>query len=295
MKDFRLALVQQTSILGKTGENLAATEAWLRKAAKAGAQLACFPELNVTGHGGHAKMIRFAESIPDGDSCRRLVALASELGIYICAGLAESEGSAVYNTSVLVGPDGYMGKQRKLHLSGDEYFLFRGGTNMPVFELPFAKVGIIICFDNEHPEPARCLAIDGAELLLCPHAARCGDAPKNPAESRAKVKRRMDHWQKMHGSRAMENGCYVALCDAVGSATTGDKELKGVKAVHAGGCLVVDPWGEVYARSRSRDIREELLIVDMKAEKLHARREANCFGLRVRRPELFKAISRPTV
>ena len=103
---------------------------------------------------------------------RRLERVAAEEKICICAGIAEDDRGIHYNTQFIVGPEGYVGKQRKVHPSQDEYFYFRGGTELPVFDLPFARVGIVICYDNLLPEVPRCLAVAGAELLLSPHAAR---------------------------------------------------------------------------------------------------------------------------
>ena len=134
MHDFRLALVAHESPLGKKQQNLEALERWVRKARGKGADLVCLPELNITGHGGHRSMIDEAEAVPSGDAVRRLCGLAAEQGVHICAGIAETDAGAVYNTQFIVGPDGFLGKQRKVHLSHDEYFLFRGGTSIPVVE-----------------------------------------------------------------------------------------------------------------------------------------------------------------
>jgi len=291
MKDFTLALVQHNSILGKTQDNLEQTIQWVRKAAKKKAHLVCLPELNITAHGGHATMIRDAQSVSDGPAVQQLCELAAELDIYICAGIAEKEGSAVYNTQFIVGPEGYVGKQRKVHLSNDEYFLFRNGTDVSVFDLPFAKVGVIICYDNEHPEMARCQAIDGAEVILSPHAARFGDWPKTAKGRHAAVKRAKEHWKLVHQCRAKDNAVYVGLCNTAGRSAVG---IKDVKANHAGGCMVVDPNGQVIAQSRSRDVADEMVVVPLKAQALITRREQTCLTLRTRRIEAFEALTRHT-
>ena len=292
MKDFTLALVQHNSILGKTADNLKQTIDWTRKAKKKKADLVCFPELNITAHGGDASMIRDAQAVPDGEAVSTLTDLAKELNIYICAGIAEKEGSAVYNTQFIVGPGEFVGKQRKVHLSSDEYFLFRHGTQLPVFDLPFAKVGMIICYDNEHPEPARCQTIDGAELLLAPHASRFGDWPRAAEKRKAAVKRQKDHWSMVHRCRANDNGAYVALCNTAGQSAQG---IGGVQANHAGACMIVGPSGEVIAQSKTKDIKDELVVVNLKAAPLIAKRERHCYPLRTRRIEAFSALTRPTV
>jgi predicted amidohydrolase len=90
----------------------------------------------------------------------------------VCAGLAERDRDVVYDTQVLVGPDGYGGSQRKLHMSRDEGLYYGSGQDINVFDIGKCKVGIGICNDNEFPEVTRILALRGTEVLLMPHASR---------------------------------------------------------------------------------------------------------------------------
>ena len=291
MDDFTIALVQHSSPVGHKQENLAAAVGWVRKAQKRGAQLVCLPELNLTGHAGHPAMVAQAEPVPDGACVRRLCEVACELDVYISAGIAEDERGIHYNTQFVVGPDGYVGKQRKVHLSRDEYFYFRHGTALPVLDLPMVRLGTVICYDNHFPEIARCLAIDGAELLVCPHAARFGAWPRSPAARRKAVAGVKDNWRLVHRCRAYDNGCYVALCNTAGRSAVG---LRGVEANHAGGCLVVDPSGTVIAESHARDVRAEMVVASLAGRPVADRRAAACFNLQTRRPEVFAAITAPT-
>jgi len=287
MRDFRIALVQQECYVRRKAQNLAAALAWCRKAADAGAELVCLPELNVTGHAGSEEMVARAEPVPDGPSVRAFCEVAAELKVTIAAGIAEVDRGAIYNTQFLVGPEGYLGRQRKVHPSKDEYFHFRGGTALPVFDLPMARVGVIICYDNNVPEVQRCLAVKGAEVILAPHAARFGKWPKSPEGRRDAVRKRKERWRLVHRCRAYDNGTYQAICDMVGRGAAG---IRGVQANHAGGCMVVDPSGEVVAESRSRDIREEMLVVDLKAGAVGD----VVSNLRTRKPEVFRALCEPT-
>ena len=284
MKNFKIALVQHASAVGKKRENLQATINWVKKAKKKGADLLCFPELNITGHAGHPAMVKDAEGVPEGASVKELAGLAKELNIYICAGIAEDDAGIYYNTQFIVGPEGFIGKQRKIHPSGDEYFYFRGGTDTPVFDLPFARIGIVICYDNEHPEVSRCLAVKGAEVMLAVHAARGGCTPKALKEAKA-------IWTRTHSCRAYDNGCYVALCNTAGRSARG---LKGVKADHAGGCLIFDPNGRLIAESKARSVSDEMVLATLKAKPVADRRNKACFSLRTRRPDAFSALTEPT-
>ena len=170
MQDLTIALIQMNAPLGKVATNLQAHDRWAREATEAGAQLICFPELSITGHWCAGQVWDAAEAVPDGESCRHLMALAHDLGAYLCFGLAERDRGIAYNTQVVVAPEGYVGKQRKLHLSADEYFHFRMGSEIPVLDLGLCRLGIGICYDNLFPEVARIAAVRGAEVYLMPHA-----------------------------------------------------------------------------------------------------------------------------
>ncbi len=291
MKDFKIALVQHSSPVGKKKENLEAAVSWARKAEKKGASLVLFPELNITGHAGDPAMVKDAEAVPGGPSVEALSELARELDIHVCAGVAEDDRGIHYNTQFIVGPGGYVGKQRKVHLSNDEYFYFRGGTGLPVFDLSLARVGIIICYDNGFPEVSRCLAVKGAELLLCPHAARFGRWPAAPAGRKKVVRSHKASWKLIQQARACDNGVYVALCNTAGRSAG---KLRGVEANHAGGCMVFDPRGKAVAESGAKDIREEMIVVELRGEAVAERRGGRCFNLQTRRPEVFGALVEPT-
>lgn len=291
MRDLTIALVQCNSVVGEKNKNLAATVEWVEKAKEKGADLVCFPELNITGHAGHPLVVSEAEPIPDGNSCRTLMKLAKNLNIYIVAGICEEKNGIYYNTQFIVGAQGFIGKQRKIHLSCDEYFYFRHGSKIRVFDISKAKMGIAICYDNEVPEVPRCLAVQGAELLLCPYAARFGDWPLKFEERKSMVKQCKEEWKIIARARAYDNGYYVALCNAVGK---GIEESRSVKANHAGGCMIIDPKGKVIKESKSEDISEEMIVSELKGEVVNKVRMKKCFNLRTRRVESFQILTEST-
>ena len=171
MRTTRVAAVSMNGFLGEPERVLNGIDAWCDKAAAEGAELVLFPELVIHGH-CTPNTWELAEPVPDGPSVRRLVEIAGRHRLVLCAGLSEKERDIVFNTQVLVGPDGYIGKQRKLHLSRDEVFYYKGGREISVFDIGPCKVGIVICYDNQFPEVARVLALRGAEVILMPHAGR---------------------------------------------------------------------------------------------------------------------------
>lgn len=128
----------------------------------------CLPE-GVTVVGTGKSYWEVSEAIP-GPSTERLGRLARELHSYIVAGIYEREGPLVYNTAVLMGRDGKLaGKYRKTHLPREEWEAgITPGDEYPVFETDFGKVGLIVCWDVQFPEPSRAMARQGAEILLLP-------------------------------------------------------------------------------------------------------------------------------
>jgi len=290
MRDFLIAMVAHDSVVLRKKDNLEGMVSWVEKAKQANALLVCFPELSITGHAGDPRLIEEAEAVPDGPSAELLCAVSREKGIYICAGIVEACRGLHYNTSFLVGPQGYIGKQRKTHLSQDEYFYFKAGLNLHVFELPFARVGVIVCFDNFFPEIACSLAVQGAEVLLSVHADRFGKWPDEADERAKRVAATKKKWAIRYQCRAKDVGCYEAICNAAGQAGVC---LDGVESNHTGGCMVVDPNGDIVGESKRTDIGEEMLVVPLGANLVdERRREKNCY-LKHRRPEVFGVLSQP--
>lgn len=284
MQDFRAAAVQMNAPLGAVEANLAQIERWTRAAVEEGAQLICFPELAITGHWCAGEVWSISEAVPGGPSCTRLEALARELRCVISVGIAEREAGVAYNTQMVIGPEGFLGKQRKLHMSADEYFHFRMGGKLHIIDIGLCKLGIGICYDTIFPETARIAAVKGAEVFLAPHAARCGQWPQTQEAQRARVATVMDHARMTFRARANDNGMYVIYCNQAGQA--------GPETVHGGGILFVDPAGKIIAESQTELIEDEMVVCDLTAEAFEARRRARCFNLQTRRPEIYGDLCR---
>src|SRR5215831_17790299 len=203
MQTTRVAAVSMNGFLGQPDRVLSAIAGWCERAVAEKAEFVLFPELVVHGHCTPYTW-ELAEPVPDGPSVRRLIQLARQFRLVLCVGLSEKERDIVYNTQVLVGPEGYLGKQRKLHLSRDEVFHYKGGRDLNVFDIGRCKLGIVICYDNQFPEVARVLALRGADVLLMPHAARFkpwADTTESEAHARGAVHRFIGNY----ALRAREN------------------------------------------------------------------------------------------
>ena len=140
----------------------------IAEAAAKKADLVVLPE-TLTYYGTGKEMVECAEPVP-GPSTEYFGTLAKQHDLYIVAGLVERDGRTIYNTSVLIGPDGAMvGKYRKVTLPRSEITSgVTPGHDYPVFETRFGKVGMMICYDGFYPEVARALTIKGAEVIAWP-------------------------------------------------------------------------------------------------------------------------------
>jgi predicted amidohydrolase len=278
--------------LGQPERVLAGIASWCERAVAQEADLVLFPELVVHGH-CTPNTWELAEPVPDGPSVRRLIQLARHYRLVLCVGLSEKERDIVYNTQVLIGPDGYLGKQRKLHLSRDEVFYYKGGRDLTVFDIGPCKVGIVICYDNQFPEVARVLALRGADVICMPHAGRFKLWDDTP-ESQAAARRYSHHFLKKYALRARENACFAVLTDQAGRAGYVDCWPRDSENQphHAGAALVWAPDGELIVSTQEERIQEEMIVATLDAGLLTRERSLANYMLRTRRPELFDELVR---
>lgn len=155
---------------------------WIEKAAEQHVELILFPEEILTGVGttgmqqfnpeDKLAMQKLAELVPEGDSTQALIEQAKKHDMYICWGMAETDPDrfdATHNVAVLVGPEGYIGKYRKVHLPlCERLYHYPGFGDYPVFDTRIGKIGLEVCYDKCFPEVARSLALKGAQIILNP-------------------------------------------------------------------------------------------------------------------------------
>jgi N-carbamoylputrescine amidase len=137
-----------------------------------GADVAILPELCsvTTPYVPWRTLVGWAEPVP-GPTTERWREAAQRHGSFVVGGIAELDGGRIFNSAVLVAPDGVMGVYRKLHLFGDEKTVFApGDAGLPTFELPFGRIGLCICYDMRFVEVLRILALRGALLAAVPTA-----------------------------------------------------------------------------------------------------------------------------
>lgn len=193
------------------------------RATTAGTELLVLPELSTTGavFKSRAEAEGVAESM-HGDSIKRLVSIAKEHGIFLVTSVVEKDGDRLYNTAVLLGKMGLVGKYRKLHLNHlDRRWATPGNLGLPTFDIPVGRIGLAIGHDSMFPETFRCLAADGADIICVPSAveyplpiASEGTSVRHPSP----IPTSADplHWH-LWRVRAGENCTFVAFANQYGT------------------------------------------------------------------------------
>jgi N-carbamoylputrescine amidase len=254
-KNVNIGLVQM-SCSANTDANLQKAITGIRDAAAQGAQIVCLQELfgslyfcDVEDHHNFG----LAEAIP-GPTTERLGEVARDCGVVVIASLFEKRAQGLYhNTTAVLDADGaYLGKYRKMHIPDDpgyyEKFYFTPGDASPadsgykVFETKFAKIGVLICWDQWYPEAARITALMGAEVLFYPTAIGWDATEPDPRQNEEQY----NAWQTIQRSHAIANGIHVVSVNRVG-------EENGQQ--FWGGSFVTNPFGSLlYLAPHDREV-----------------------------------------
>lgn len=170
-KKVKIAGLQMDPKILEKERNLARCLELIELTAREGARLIVLPECALTGYcfSSLEEALPVAEPIL-GSSTEKLMAACRELNVYVIVGLLEKDGDKCYNTAVLLGPHGLVGKYRKLHLPyiGVDRFLNPGDLPLTVYDTEVGKIGMGICYDLMFAEHSRVLALQGADLLVFP-------------------------------------------------------------------------------------------------------------------------------
>ena len=267
MKDkIKLALAQISSKRENKEANLQKIETLTFKAKEQGADLAIFPELSLTGYVVRDQFYELAETIP-GPTVEKVEALAKKTGMHVIFGmpeLSEKTRATVFNTAVFVGPEGLIGKYRKMYLPTHSVFeekrYFRPGYQTAAFQTDLGNIGLCICYDLFFPEVLRLIRLKGAQLIVCISAS--------PAVRRS-------YFEILTCARALENTAYLAYVNLAGV----EDGLQ-----FWGGSRLVSPAGDVLAKAKYDE--EDFVTCEVDYSDL---RTAETFipTLKDLRPELF--------
>jgi predicted amidohydrolase len=288
MQKFKLAAVQMNALKDNLAHNLAVHARFTEQAAAAGCRLVMFPELSASAHFGAEDVVRYAESLPGGQICQHMLELSRRHRILVAYGFCESAHGTHYNTHALVGTEGVIGIQRKVHASNNEYFSFRMGRSFEVYDLGFCQIGTLVCFDAQFSESWRVLALKGAEVILLPHASRSGWGEAVPPERQLEdMRRRYAALPGDFGTYAKENAVFAAFGNQV--------DYNG-HSTHAGGAYILGPrhnaLGTQVLAALEPTLEDSLVSAELDPELLESARRSSNFTLKVRRPEVYGEITR---
>ena len=281
----RCSLIQATNVAPPDQELSKVKSAMIEKhlglikqAAEAGSQITCLQEIFYGPYFCAEQTTRwydFTEQIPDGLTVKLMQDVARKHKMALIVPIYEIEQEGVYyNTAAVIGRDGqYLGKYRKTHIPHVapgfwEKFYFRpGNLGYPCFDTAFARIGVYICYDRHFPEGARCLGLNGAEIIFNPSATVAGLSEYL--------------WKLEQPAHAVANGYFVGAINRVGM------EAPWNIGEFYGQSYFCDPRGQMLAVG-TRD-QDELIVADLDMDKIREVRNTWQF-FRDRRPDAYGPI-----
>lgn len=251
---------------------------FIEEAAMQGVQMLCFQEIFTTPYFCAEQQTRWyeaVEKVPDGSTVKLMQDIAKQHGMVIIVPIYEEEQVGIYyNTAAVIDADGkYLGKYRKTHIPHVapgfwEKFYFRpGNLGYPCFDTAYARIGVYICYDRHFPEGARCLGLNGAEIIFNPSATVAGLSEYL--------------WKLEQPAHAVANGYFVGAINRVGT------EAPWNIGEFYGQSYFCDPRGQILAEA-SRD-QDELIIADLDMDMIKEVRNTWQF-FRDRRPDAYSPI-----
>jgi predicted amidohydrolase len=269
----RIAVGQFEPRIGEKRENVVRTLELIDEAAERGAELVVLPELCNSGYmfASQEEAESLAEPVPDGPTVAAWLERCATHGIVLVAGIAERDGDLLYNSAVVLAPNGHIGTFRKLHLWNEENRWFaKGDRGVPVFDTPVGRIATIVCYDGWFPECYRLAALGGADLVCIP-----------------------TNWVPIPGQEEGQPAMATILCQAAAhsnSIVVAAADRIGVERGQPfiGQSVIVSHTGWPLSGPASVD-GAELLVADVDLDEVRRARQWNQFNdpLRDRRPDAY--------
>ncbi len=251
----KLALIQMRVEPGAKANNLRRAALLIAEAAAQGANIAILPEAMTIGW-TDSSASALADEVPDGETCTALSVLARAHGLYLCAGLVERTSGAIYNSAVLIGPDGRIClHHRKIYELEIARHCYASGDRLGVADTPLGRIGVMICADAFAPGQviSRTLGLMGADIILSPCAWAVPSGHDNSNEPYGQL------WRDNYGPVARDFRMWIAGVSNVGPITSG--LWAGRKCI---GCsMLVGPDGEVALQGPYGESAETILYAEI--------------------------------
>ncbi|WP_431776148.1 nitrilase family protein [Streptomyces cucumeris] len=298
----RVTSVQFESRPADTAYNLGRVEAFARTAAAEGSRLVVFPEMCLLGYWHLTKLpdrrLHELAQTADGPLVRHVSMLSQEIGVGIGAGFLEADDEGrLFNSYAVCLPDGTVHVHRKLHAF--EHEAISSGNRYTVFDTPWgARMGVLICWDNNLVENVRATALLGADILIAPHQTG-GTNSRSPQgmktiplhlwEDRQRNREAIEkEFQGRNGrgwlmrwlpSRAHDNGIFLIFSNGVGQ---DDDEVR------TGNAMIIDPYGRILAETWQAEDAAVTADLDLSLLPLSTGQR----WIKGRRPELYAILTR---
>jgi len=283
----RIGLIQ-TSCAPAPSANLKKTLAAAERAASQGAQIICTQELFRSQYFCQSEDHRYfelAEQVP-GPTTQAFQKLAKRRRVVVIASIFEKRAPGVYhNSAAVIDADGsLLGLYRKMHIPDDplfyeKFYFTPGDLGFRSWQTRYAKIGVLICWDQWYPEAARLTALQGAEILFYPTAIGW-----HPSEKARHGARQHDAWETVQRGHAIANGCYLAVPNRVGHEKLSEEGIE-----FWGQSFIAGTSGEIIARATAE--KEEILVANVDLSQVNTTRTHWPF-LRDRRIDAYEGLSR---
>ena len=272
-------------------KNISKAESMVKKAADMGANIVLLPELFENTYFCQERKYesyKLAVPVSKNAAVHAMSALAKELHVVIPVSFYEQDGNSFFNSVAMIDADGsIMGVYRKTHIPDDHFYQEKfyftpGDTGFKVWNTAFCKIGVGICWDQWFPEAARCMALDGAELLLYPTAI--GSEPILETDS-------MPHWRRCMQGHSAANIMPVAAANRIGTEEINPCEENANQSSALkfyGSSFITDETGEIL-QSASRD-KEEIILQEFDLDSI-AENRLSWGVFRDRRPKCYGLIT----
>jgi len=234
----RVAVVQTNPKFGEKTHNI---EQALNMMNSVPADIYVLPELFASGYNfsSFEEVQTLSEPFRNGTTFAMLSKFARDRRCYIVYGFAEQVESSVYNSACMVGYDGTVELYRKIHLFDREKLFFQpGNRGFNVYQTPFGRIGMMVCFDWHFPESARTLALKGAQLIAHPSNLVLPNCPDSMP------------------LRCLENRVFAATANRIGV-----EDRKGIRFTYIGKSQITSPKGEIL--HRASDDTPEIFVEDV--------------------------------
>lgn len=289
MRKISVAAIQM-SIPGTREESIERAETLVREATAKGANIVLLPELFETKYFCQERRYKhydLATPTLENPAVKRFMEVSRELGIAMPVSFYERDVNNFYNSIAMIDSGKILGVYRKTHIPDDHFYQEKfyftpGDTGFRVWETQFGKIGVGICWDQWFPEAARCMALQGAELLLYPTAI--GSEPIIGCDS-------MPHWRRCMQGHAAANVLPVIAANRTGTESVipdDNNAHQTSELTFFGSSFITDQTGEVI---ESADRKSDcVLLHEFDLDEIRAARyEWGVF--RDRRPDMYGAIS----